>query len=151
MEDTQELPLLVAKAGPLDGRRWPLSTPIVIGRGANCDIVIDDRQVSRFHARLTPTWKPNRQSGCFTRWGCNSSILDPTINLFYIRCHSISFRISRSKHTYKIRCTLPAGLGIEPTIGSAAFRITISFVAYPVSANRPGGYKAGINLVCVGR
>jgi pSer/pThr/pTyr-binding forkhead associated (FHA) protein len=27
----------------------------VIGRGDNCDIVIDDRQVSRFHARLTPT------------------------------------------------------------------------------------------------
>lgn len=55
MENTQEFPLLVAKTGPLNGRRWPLSIPMVIGREAHCDIVIDDRQVSRFHARFTPT------------------------------------------------------------------------------------------------
>jgi hypothetical protein len=55
MEPTQEFPLLVAKTGPLNGRRWPLAMPIVIGREAHCDIVIDDRQISRFHARFTPT------------------------------------------------------------------------------------------------
>ena len=55
MENPQEFPLLVAKQGPLDGRRWPLTIPIVIGRESHCDIVIDDRQVSRFHARFTPT------------------------------------------------------------------------------------------------
>jgi len=55
MESSQDFPLLVAKKGPLDGSRWSLSNPTVIGRDAHCDIVIDDRQVSRFHVRLTPT------------------------------------------------------------------------------------------------
>jgi DNA-binding winged helix-turn-helix (wHTH) protein len=55
MESAQEFPLLVGKKGPLEGRRWPLSSPLVIGREVNCDIVIDDRQVSRFHARFLPT------------------------------------------------------------------------------------------------
>lgn len=55
MESSPDFPLLVAKKGPLDGNRWSLSSPTVIGRDANCDIVIDDRQVSRFHVRLTPT------------------------------------------------------------------------------------------------
>ncbi|MFH2039901.1 MAG: FHA domain-containing protein [Chloroflexota bacterium] len=55
METSQEYPLLVAKKGPLDGRRWSLSSSIVVGRDANCDIIIDDRQVSRFHVRFTPS------------------------------------------------------------------------------------------------
>jgi len=55
MEPSQEYPLLVAKKGPLDGRRWSLSSSIVVGRDANCDIIIDDRQVSRFHVRFTPS------------------------------------------------------------------------------------------------
>ena len=55
MENAQEFPFLVAKAGPMSGQRWSLSNPIVIGRENHCDIIIDDRQVSRFHARLTPT------------------------------------------------------------------------------------------------
>jgi len=55
MESNQDFPLLVAKKGPLDGHRWSLSSPTVIGRDVNCDIVIDDRQVSRFHVRITPT------------------------------------------------------------------------------------------------
>lgn len=55
MENSQEYPFLVAKAGPLKGHRWSLNNPIVIGRESHCDLTIDDRQVSRFHARLTPT------------------------------------------------------------------------------------------------
>lgn len=55
MESAPEFPFLVAKAGPLNGHRWPLLNPIVVGRESHCDLVIDDRQVSRFHARITPT------------------------------------------------------------------------------------------------
>lgn len=55
MESTLDFPLLVAKKGPLDGLRWPLENLTMVGRDANCDIVIDDRQVSRFHVRFTPT------------------------------------------------------------------------------------------------
>jgi hypothetical protein len=49
-----EAPLLVAQTGPLKGQRWTLSKPLVIGREPTCDVVVPDRMVSRFHARITP-------------------------------------------------------------------------------------------------
>ncbi|HJQ13691.1 MAG TPA: FHA domain-containing protein, partial [Anaerolineales bacterium] len=52
---SEEYPLLVAQEGPLKGQRWPLSQTIVLGREASCDVVVADRQISRFHARITPT------------------------------------------------------------------------------------------------
>ena len=55
MQSSHEYPLLIAKKGPLDGHRWSLLTPMVIGREPHCDIVIEDRQVSRYHARFIPT------------------------------------------------------------------------------------------------
>ncbi len=55
MDHIDEFPMLVAQEGPLKGLRWPLNRPIVLGRESTCDVVIADRQVSRFHARLTPT------------------------------------------------------------------------------------------------
>ena len=51
----EDYPLLVAQEGPLKGQRWQLSKPIVMGRESSCDVVILDRQISRFHARITPT------------------------------------------------------------------------------------------------
>jgi len=51
----EEIPLLIAQTGPLDGQRWLLSSRFIIGRDPSCDIVIYDRQVSRQHARLSPT------------------------------------------------------------------------------------------------
>jgi pSer/pThr/pTyr-binding forkhead associated (FHA) protein len=50
----QEAPMLIALNGPLKGERWLLDRPLVMGREPGCDLVISDRQVSRFHARLTP-------------------------------------------------------------------------------------------------
>ncbi|HAY85161.1 MAG TPA: hypothetical protein DCY42_09645, partial [Chloroflexi bacterium] len=55
MMPKEDPPLLVAQDGPLKGQRWQLDTPIVLGREPSCDVVITDRQISRFHARLTPT------------------------------------------------------------------------------------------------
>lgn len=56
MKKTQEeYPLFVAQDGPLKGQRWQLSQTIVLGRESSCDVVIVDRRISRFHARLTPT------------------------------------------------------------------------------------------------
>src|SRR5215216_1716122 len=52
---SEEYPLLVAQEGPLKGQRWQLSQTIVLGREASCDVVVVDRQISRFHARVTPT------------------------------------------------------------------------------------------------
>lgn len=50
-----ELPVLIGQTGPLNGQRWLIERPLVVGRDAACDIVISDRQISRFHARFTPT------------------------------------------------------------------------------------------------
>ncbi len=51
----EEYPMLVAQEGPLKDQRWPLARTLVIGRDSTCDIVIADRQVSRYHARVSPT------------------------------------------------------------------------------------------------
>jgi len=50
---TDEVPLLVAQTGPLNGQRWALRKTFILGREPGCDIVIADRQVSRQHARIT--------------------------------------------------------------------------------------------------
>ena len=47
--------MLVGDEGPVKGQRWAVSRPLVLGRESSCDVVIPDRQVSRFHARVTPT------------------------------------------------------------------------------------------------
>jgi DNA-binding winged helix-turn-helix (wHTH) protein len=51
----EEAPLLIGQTGPLKGERWVLNKTLTIGRELSCEVVIPDRQVSRFHARLTPT------------------------------------------------------------------------------------------------
>lgn len=51
----EDHPLLVAQDGPLKGQRWQLDHTLVLGREPSCDVVITDRQISRYHARLTPT------------------------------------------------------------------------------------------------
>jgi pSer/pThr/pTyr-binding forkhead associated (FHA) protein len=53
MED----PVLIANEGPLNGQQWILKDQLLIGRDAECEIVIPDRQVSRQHARITNTGK----------------------------------------------------------------------------------------------
>jgi hypothetical protein len=50
-----ESPLLIAQNGPLKGQRWILNKPLLVGRETTCEIVVSDRMVSRFHARITPT------------------------------------------------------------------------------------------------
>lgn len=54
-ESVEEYPVLIAQSGPLKGQRWVVDRPLLIGREATCDVVIPDRQVSRFHARLIPS------------------------------------------------------------------------------------------------
>ena len=55
--NTNELPILVAQTGPLNGQRWAIESSLVIGREPGCEIVIPNREVSRYHARFTKTTK----------------------------------------------------------------------------------------------
>ena len=49
----EQVPLLVATAGPLKGQRFLVSeTGLMLGRESTCDVVIPDKGVSREHARL---------------------------------------------------------------------------------------------------
>ena len=47
-----ELPILTGQSGPLSGQRWQIDKELIIGRDPECDVVINDRQVSRYHARF---------------------------------------------------------------------------------------------------
>lgn len=51
----RETAMLVLQRGSEAGRRWPLdrSRPLTIGRSDECDVVLPDRQVSRYHAQIT--------------------------------------------------------------------------------------------------
>ena len=49
----KEAPILLAQNGPLRGMNWVVNRHLTIGRDDDCDIVIPDRQVSRFHAEVT--------------------------------------------------------------------------------------------------
>jgi pSer/pThr/pTyr-binding forkhead associated (FHA) protein len=46
--------LLEIVEGPGAGRQLPLEGPVVLGRDAEADVVLDDQRVSRKHARITP-------------------------------------------------------------------------------------------------
>lgn len=50
-----ELPVLIGQTGPLNGKRWLVERTLVVGRDPSCDIMISDRQISRYHARFTPS------------------------------------------------------------------------------------------------
>ncbi len=50
--ESEEFPFLVAQAGPLNGQRWIMKGDIIVGRDDICQVVIQSRQVSRYHARF---------------------------------------------------------------------------------------------------
>ncbi len=46
-------PVLVMREGELSGQRWVIANPeFLIGRGNDCDIVLPERQVSRYHVKI---------------------------------------------------------------------------------------------------
>ncbi|MDX1614228.1 MAG: FHA domain-containing protein [Candidatus Promineifilaceae bacterium] len=47
-------PVLIAREGQLAGERWTVGEEdFLIGRGADCDIILPERQVSRYHVRIS--------------------------------------------------------------------------------------------------
>jgi pSer/pThr/pTyr-binding forkhead associated (FHA) protein len=46
-------PVLVVTKGPIEGARYPVGADgLTLGRDEECSVVLDDPNVSRFHARL---------------------------------------------------------------------------------------------------
>lgn len=52
---SESYPVLIGQNGPLNGERWVIRGPVVIGRDEGCDIKIPDRKISRRHAQLRPS------------------------------------------------------------------------------------------------
>jgi DNA-binding winged helix-turn-helix (wHTH) protein len=50
--ETEDFPSLIAQAGPLNGQRWILKGDVIVGRDDTCNVIIQNRQVSRYHARF---------------------------------------------------------------------------------------------------
>jgi hypothetical protein len=50
-----DIPVVIGQGGLLNGQRWQISRNLVIGRDSSCDISIPDRQISRFHAKISPS------------------------------------------------------------------------------------------------
>ena len=49
----EEQPVILMREGELAGQQWVISSDqFLIGRGADCDLVLPERQVSRHHARI---------------------------------------------------------------------------------------------------
>jgi pSer/pThr/pTyr-binding forkhead associated (FHA) protein len=51
-KNSKEFPILIAQDGPLNGNRWVIQDEISIGRDPSCSVIFNDRQVSRFHAKI---------------------------------------------------------------------------------------------------
>jgi DNA-binding winged helix-turn-helix (wHTH) protein len=46
-------PVLIAREGQLTGEKWTVdSDEMIIGRGSDCHIILPERQVSRYHAKV---------------------------------------------------------------------------------------------------
>lgn len=55
----KDKPVLIIVEGPLQGQQWVMhSDQLTIGRGAQCDIVIPERSISREHVRI---WREGKQ------------------------------------------------------------------------------------------
>jgi DNA-binding winged helix-turn-helix (wHTH) protein len=48
-----EKPVLIAHEGQLAGNRWPVDVDeFLIGRGSDCQLILPERQVSRYHVKI---------------------------------------------------------------------------------------------------
>jgi hypothetical protein len=53
MMTQQDMPMLVIYEGEREGQRWVIEQDrVTIGRGSDCDFVLPERQVSRYHVQI---------------------------------------------------------------------------------------------------
>ena len=54
-KSSEDNPVVIGFDGEMDSLRWMLNQSLLIGRDSECDIIIPNRQVSRHHAKITPS------------------------------------------------------------------------------------------------
>jgi hypothetical protein len=83
VETNEDIPILVAHTGPLNGQRWPLKDDVLIGRDEDCNIVIPSRQVSRRHAIFSHTKEGISLEDLESKNGtyCNGKLIDRQVVL----------------------------------------------------------------------
>ncbi|MBN1286826.1 MAG: FHA domain-containing protein [Anaerolineae bacterium] len=53
MTQVSDKPVLIIRTGEAAGQRWVMhDEEVLVGRGAECDVVVPERQVSRMHVRV---------------------------------------------------------------------------------------------------
>jgi len=83
IQKNEDVPLLIGQTGPLAGQRWMINKTMLLGRDATCDIVIPDRQISRYHANLMPATHGTVLEDLGSKNGtfCNGQKVDPSVLL----------------------------------------------------------------------
>jgi hypothetical protein len=78
-----EYPVLIAQSGSLTGQRWQIDRALTLGRDTACDIVVQDRQISRYHARLTldPEGVVLEDLGSKNGTFCNNKLIEGPVRL----------------------------------------------------------------------
>lgn len=120
-----ELPVLIGQTGPLNGQRWLVEHAIIVGRDQSCDIVIPDRQISRFHARFTPVEDGvlledlGSKNGTF----CNGMLLEDPM----ILTDGDLIQVSLVQHFVFLSsdATMPLEFDLSPATGTAGKRLTL--------------------------
>lgn len=120
-----ELPVLIGQTGPLNGQRWLVERAIVVGRDQSCDIMISDRQISRYHARFTPTEEGvliedlGSKNGTF----CNGTLLEDPV----ILADGDMIQISLVQHFVFLSsdATMPLDVDLMPMAGALAKPLTL--------------------------
>ncbi len=170
MPNDQDYPVLVAQNGPLVGERWKIDRPLVMGREPGCEVVIPERQVSRFHARLTPGASgvvlEDLGSKNGTHYG-GARISTPVVlqdgDIFQIAVAQ-EFQFLSSDATVALenaptritgrtlaRHSLTSGMGQPAADESAAFSVAVPFAVGVVSKCRTGCHPPRSGIRSVGR
>jgi hypothetical protein len=78
-----EAPILIGQTGPLTGERWLIHGDMLIGRDSSCQICIPDRQISRYHARITQSTKGITLEDMGSKNGTyrNGALIDDVVSL----------------------------------------------------------------------
>jgi DNA-binding winged helix-turn-helix (wHTH) protein len=116
--NSDELPTLVAQSGPLNGQRFSIENTALVGRETSCNIVIPDRQVSRYHARFsaTPEGMQLEDLGSKNGTHCNGQLLSKPI----ILQDGDLIQISLVQQFLYLGSDATATIPLEPSVGEPA-------------------------------